>query len=427
MVIVDKVLQQREDADNPIRIGLIGAGFMGRGIALQIITAGVGMKLVAIYNRSVSEAVRAYNDAGISDTKHADTVIHLEDCIKKNRYVVTDDVNLLCAAECIDILVEVTGEVEFGAHVVLESIKHGKHIVLMNSELDAALGPVLKDYADRAGVVYTNSDGDQPGVIMNLFRFVQGIGCRPVLAGNIKGLQDPYRTPETQKAYGEKYHQKSRMVTSFADGTKISMEMAVVANCTGFKVGKRGMYGPCCKHVNEALSLFPMEQMLDGGLVDYLLGAEPAPGVFVIGYNEHPIQQQYLTYYKMGDGPLYVFYVPYHLCHFEVPHTIARAVLFNDATAAPRGGPVCEVITAAKRDLKTGEVLDGIGGFTCYGMLENADIAYSEQFLPMSFSKDCRLARDINRDEILTYADVLLPKGRLCDDLRSEQAGRYIG
>jgi predicted homoserine dehydrogenase-like protein len=280
---------------------------------------------------------------------------------------------------------------------------------------------LLKVYADRAGVVITNADGDQPGVMMNLFRFVKSIGYRPVLAGNIKGLQDYYRTPETQQKFAAAHHITPKMATSFADGTKISMENAVVANATGFKVGQRGMYGPKCAHVNETVNLFPMEQLLDGGLVDYILGAEPGPGVFVLGYNSDPVRQDYMKYFKMGDGPLYVFYVPYHLPHLEVPLTAARAVLFKDAAVAPLNGPVCDVITVAKRDLKAGEVLDGIGGFTCYGMIENSEICQSENLLPMGLSEGCTLNHDIAKDQALTIEDVTFPMGRLCDRLRDEQ------
>jgi len=211
------------------------------------------------------------------------------------------------------------------------------------------------------------------------------------------------------------------MVTSFADGTKISMEMAVVANATGFKTGTRGMFGPRCQHVTEAIDLFPKDLMLSGGLVDYVLGAEPGPGVFVIGYNNDPIKQQYANYFKMGDGPFYVFYVPYHLPHLEAPITVARAVLFRDAAVAPLGGPVCDVVAAAKQNLKCGQTLDGIGGFDCYGMIENSATTRRENFLPMGLVEGCRLKRDVGRDEVLRYADVELPGGRLCDRLRAEQ------
>jgi predicted homoserine dehydrogenase-like protein len=379
------------------------------------------MKLVAISNRTLSEARRAYRQAGVDIVKPVETVTQLEEMISQGQYVITDDAMLLCEAQSIDALIEVTGTIEYSAHVVMKAIENKKNVILMNAELDATIGPILKLYADRAGVVITTADGDQPGVIMNLFRYVKAIGCKPVLAGNMKGLQDPYRTPETQKGYAKKYKQKPQMVTSFADGTKISMEMAVVANATGLRAGKRGMYGPRCDHVKDAVNLFPMDQMLNGGLVDYILGAEPAPGIFILGYNENSIQQQYMNYYKMGDGPLYVFYTPYHICHFETPLTVARAVLFNDAAAAPTAGPVCDVITVAKCELNKGEILDGIGGFTCYGTLENSSICQAENLLPMGLSEGCRLRRNIQRDQVITYLDVELPQDRLCDKLRAEQ------
>jgi len=425
MIIVDKALEERHRQGNPIRVAMVGAGYMGRGIALQILTAVTGMRLAAVSNRTLSEAERAYRQAGVESVKAVETVGQLEEAVAREEYAITDDAMLLCQAGGIDAVIEVTGTIEFGAQVALKAIEYGKHVVLMNAELDATLGPILKVYADRAGVVITNSDGDQPGVIMNLYRFVKAIGCKPVLAGNIKGLHDPYRTPETQKGYAAKYHQKPQMVTSFADGTKISMEMAVVANGTGLRAGQRGMYGPHCEHISDALTLFPMEQLLNSGLVDYVVGAEPAPGVFILGHNEHPLQQRYMRYYKMGDGPLYVFYTPYHLCHLEAPLTVARAVLFQDAALTPLAGPVCDVIAAAKRDLEAGEELDGIGGFTCYGLLENSDVCQAENLLPMGLAEGCRLRRDIPRDQAITYDDVEVPQGRLCDTLRAEQTARF--
>lgn len=425
MIIVDKALERREREGNPIRVAIVGAGVAGRGVALQMVTAMVGMRLMAIANRTLSQAERAYREAGIDSVKSVETVTELEEAVATGQCTITDDATLVCQAENVDAVIEVTGDVEFGAHVAMKAIEHRKHVVLVNAELDATIGPILKLYADRAGVVISNADGDQPASIMNLYRFVNSVGFKPVFAGNIKGLQDHYRTPDTQREFAAKHHQSARMVTSFADGTKISMEMAVVANGTGFKVGQRGMYGPRCAHVNDALSLFPIDQVLNGGLVDYILGAEPGPGVFVFGYHEHPVQRRYLKYYKMGDGPLYVFYIPFHLCHFEVPLTVARAVLFQDAAVTPIAGPVCDVITTAKRDLKAGEVLDGIGGFTCYGMIENSEICQAENLLPMGLSLGCRLTRDVSIDQAITYADVELPGGRLSDKLRAEQTSYF--
>ena len=426
MIIVDTALEKRYQENNPVRVAIVGAGYMGRGVALQIVSAFRGLKLVALSNRTVATAAAAYRQASIPEVSTVETVSQLEAAMAAGKYCITDDALLLCQAEGIDAIIEATGEIEFGAQVTLKAIENGKHVILMNAELDATVGPLLKMYADRAGVIITNADGDQPGVVMNLLRFVRTIGYHPVLAGNIKGLQDHYRTPATQKGFAEKNKQKPKMVTSFADGTKISMEMAVVANATGFRTGTRGMFGPRCKHVTEAIELFPKELMLNGGLVDYVLGAEPGPGVFVIGYNDDPVKQQYANYFKMGDGPFYVFYVPYHLPHLEVPITVARAVLFRDAAVAPLGGPVCDVVAAAKQNLKCGQVLDGIGGFDCYGMIENSDITRKEAFLPMGLAEGCRLKRDVDKDEIITYEDVEIPRDRICDKLRMEQ-GRLFG
>lgn len=421
MLIVDKALEKRHLEGNPVRVALVGAGYMGRGIALQILTCMVGMKLVAISNRTLAQAERAYREAGVTSALVVETVAQLQDAITQAKYAITDNAMLLCQAEGIDAVIEATGEVEFGAKVVLQAIESGKHVILMNAELDATVGPILKVYADRAGVVITNTDGDEPGVAMNLYRFVKTIGYHPVLAGNIKGFIDPYRTPETQQAFAAKVNQKPTMITSFADGTKLSMETAILANATGLKVGKRGMYGHRCSHVKDILTLFSVDQLLECGLVDYTLGAEPGTGAFVVGYNEHPILQQYMNYFKMGDGPLYLFYTPYHLPHLQLSLTVARAVLFRDATIAPIGASVCDVITVAKRDLKADEVLDGIGGFTCYGTIENSEVCQTDNLLPMGLSQDCRVKQDVARDQAITYADVVLPEGRLADKLRVEQ------
>jgi len=303
----------------------------------------------------------------------------------------------------------------------MAAIDGHKHLVLVDAELDATVGPILKKKADEAGVVITNTDGDEPGVAMNLYRFVETIGYAPVMAGNIKGFIDRYRTPETQRAFAERVGQDPPMITSFADGTKLSMEATILANATGLRVGRRGMFGHACEHVRDVIDHFDAERLRECPLVDYALGAQPGTGAFVVGYNDEPIKSQYMQYFKMGDGPLYVFYTPYHLPHLQVAVTIGRAALFGDAAVAPLGPPVCDVVAVAKRDLSAGETLDGIGGFCCYGQNENADVTSRDRLLPMGLSENCRLLRNIPQDQPLTYDDVQLPADRLCDALRREQ------
>ncbi|MES1026031.1 Gfo/Idh/MocA family oxidoreductase [Gloeocapsa sp. BRSZ] len=423
MIIIDQALKERAAAGSPIRVGMIGAGFMGRGIANQIINSVPGMELVAIANRNIEKAIHAYTEAGIDNIHTVTSVNQLEDAIHTNRYAVTDDALLLCQADGIDALIEVTGAIEFGARVVIEAIAHHKHVILMNAELDGTIGCILKVYADKAGVILSACDGDQPGVEMNLYRFVQSIGLKPLLCGNIKGLQDPYRNPTTQAGFAQRWGQNPTMVTSFADGTKISFEQAIVANATGMKVAKRGMLGyNFTGHVDEMTCMYDIDQLQDlGGIVDYVVGAKPGPGVFVFATHSDPKQRHYLNLYKLGAGPLYSFYTPYHLCHFEVPLSVARAVLFGDRVLSPLAGPVVEVVTTAKIDLKAGETLDGIGEYMTYGQCENADVVQAQRLLPMGLAEGCRLKRDLPKDAVLTYDDVELPPARLCDELRAQQ------
>ncbi|HET9717868.1 MAG TPA: SAF domain-containing protein [Pseudolabrys sp.] len=431
MFIVDRELERLERADTPIRVGMVGAGFMAKGIARQMLCYTKGMELVAISNRHLDAARNAYAESGESNVTHVRSVSELDDCIARGRRAVTDNPMLLCDAAGVDVILEVTGAVEFAAAVVMRAIARRKHVVMMNAELDGTIGPILKSYADRAGVVITNTEGDQPGVIMNLYRWVKGLGIRPVLCGNIKGLHDPYRNPTTQAAFASRWGMKAPMVTSFADGTKISFENAIVANATGMRVAKRGMYGPVVEAgtpIQGAVDWYPIDELIGTeGIVDYCVGAMPNPGVFVLGTTDDSVERHYLSLYKLGAGPLYCFYWPYHLCHFEVPYTVARAAIFRDAAIAPLGAPRVDVIAAAKKDLEAGEILDGLGQYMTYGLCENAPIVHSEGLLPIGLAEGCRLRRNVRRDQVLTYKDVELPPGRLCDHLRQEQDELFFG
>jgi predicted homoserine dehydrogenase-like protein len=319
----------------------------------------------------------------------------------------------------------VTGAIEFGAEVALKAIQHRKHLILMNAEVDGTIGPILKVYADKAGVILSGCDGDQPGVQMNLYRFVKMIGLTPLVCGNIKGLQDPYRNPTTQEGFAKKWGQNPAMVTSFADGSKISFEQAIVANATGMTVEMRGMRGGDFDgHVDDLCKAnrYDVEKLKElGGVVDYVVKTRPSPGVFVLATHDDPKQRHYLNLYKLGEGPLYSFYTPYHLCHFEAPISLARAVLLKDAVMQPIGGPLVDVLTTAKIDLKAGQILDGIGYYMTYGQCEASTVVARDRLLPMGLAEGCKVKRDLPKDHVLTYHDVEIPPGRICDRLRAEQ------
>ena len=427
MIIVDRAIQQRLDANQPIRIGIVGAGCSARHIAAQILSAFPVIHLAVIVNRTPEHAQRALENAGAAEIRSVDDVSGLNKAIERGAHAITDNPQVLFDCERIDAVIETTGEVEYGAWVALQTIRAGKHLIALNCEMDATGGPWLKALADEQGVIYTNTDGDEPGVAANLARCVKTIGLDVVGAGNLKGFYDPYRTPETQAEFARQHNQKPRAVTSFVDGTKLSMELTVLANGLGFGVGKRGMFGPSCDDVRHCLPAFPESAFTpERGIVDYLVGAAPHTGAFVIGHSEQPMKAEYLRYLKMGDGPFYVFHTPYHLPQLEVPITVCRAVLLDDTTIAPLGPPCCDAITIAKRDLKAGETLDGIGGFTAYTLIDNMQTSLAENLLPMGVSDGCVLRRDISKDSPITYDDVELPKARRIDEWRRAMITRFF-
>jgi len=425
MIPLDAALRQRASDQRTIQVALVGAGVTGRAIALQLLTPPPGIRLAAIVNRTPARAHQAFHEAGVPRVREVGTAAELRRAIEAGQHAVTGDVAAVCGAAAIDVIVEATGTIEFAAGVTEQAIAGGKHVVLVNAELDSTLGPILAAHATSAGVVLTNTDGDEPGVAMTLLRYLRTLGLRPVGAGNIKGMVDYYRTPETQRAFAERYGQDARKVTSFADATKLSMEATILANATGFGVGRRGMYGPACSHVSEVASLLPADELLANGLVDFALGAAPHTGAFVIIHEPDARKRHHLAYYKLGNGPFYVFHTPFHLPHIQIVATIGRAVLAADATVAPLAGPVCEVVTVAKRDLRTGEELDGVGGFMSYGLIENAADARRGDALPMGLSEGCVLRWDVPKDAVIRQDAVTRPPGRLADALWAEQAARW--
>jgi predicted homoserine dehydrogenase-like protein len=429
MIVVDKALQARAEQGNPIKVAILGGGFMAQGLTNQIVNSVPGMSMVAIYSRKPQKAIHLLNYSGLGNPIEAVTQTQLDDAIGDGKPVFTQDVMLLARSEHVDLIVDTTGSVEFGAHVLLEAFKHGKDVVLLNAELDATIGPILQTYADKHGVILSACDGDEPGLQMNLYRWVKGLGLTPRVMGNIKGLQDPYRNPSTQKGFADKWGQNPAMVTSFADGSKISFEQAIVANATGMVVKSRGMSrgAEYRDDVMKIGKLYDIEELRRlGGIVDYVVGT-PLTKIYCLAEHPDPKQQHYLNLYKMGDGPLYSFFLPYHLVHFEVPNAIARVALLRDPVARPLGGPVVEVCAVAKRDLKADEVLDDYGMYMTYGEAVNADEMSNNRYLPEGLVEGCKLKRDVAKDAVLTYDDVELPRGRLADQLRAQQYRHFRG
>ena len=409
MYIIDNQLKQRSKDSNPIKVGIVGAGEMAKGLINQIGRYTPGIIIAAVFNRTPDKAISALETAGINNYQIVDELYNFSSVVSTGITAITNDIQLLLNEKQIDVIVELTGHIKFGLNTILAAFRSGKHVVSFNAELEATFGPYLRKKAIENNVLYSLGDGDQPGVTMNLYRHIKLMGFEPLLCGNIKGLQDHYRNPTTQAGFAKKWDMTPEMVTSFADGTKISFEQACIANATGMQVAQRGMVGPTFSgHVDEMMDYFPDIKKLKelGGIVDYVVGAKPGPGVFIYATTNDPISVKYLRYGKLGEGPLYSFYVPYHLLFFELAFSIVRLIDFQDVTLDAEHGLKVEVIALAKEDLNEGDTIDGLGGYKTYGICVNHKDARDNNLLPMGIAEGCAIKRKITKGQTLTMDDV---------------------
>ncbi len=422
-------LKQREAEGRPIRVGLIGAGAMGTGIAWQV-SRTPGMELVFIGDIDLAAAVDAAEQSG-------HTVRHIEDpnAIPPPRalrevFVTGEPLALLEGAGSweVEVLVEASNTVGAAARYCLAAIGRGLDVVLMNAEVDLALGPLLHAAARKKGVVLTSDAGDQHGVLRTMIDEIQLWGFEIVQAGNIKGFLDRDATPESIAGEAAKRRLSAIQCCAYTDGTKLSIEMACLANSVGLLPTRPGMTGPRADRVEEAFDLFDFESYGGQGRIDYLLGAEPGGGVYVVGASDAPFQQAYMAYYKMGDGPYYLFYRPYHLCHVETPRAIAEAAIGRRAVMAPAAGRVTDVFAYAKRDLRAGEPVEhAIGGAEFYGLVDDCAVADAAGHVPLALleAEGGRLPvmrADLARGEPLTADQIDVPASFLVERYREQCA-----
>lgn len=423
MIIVDTLLRKRDREGRILKVGMIGAGEMAKGMINQIMNYTPGMTVAATYNRTPQRAVEVYKALKIDNYLVTDEFEKANFAISRGISVITGDIDLFLKLDEVEVVVESTGAITFGAETIIKAFANGKHVLSFNAELDSTLGPILYRKAKEIGVKYALGDGDQPGTTMNLYRYVMGLGFEPLVCGNVKGMLDYYRTPATQKKFADSWGMAPEMATNFADGTKVAFEQSCIANATGMRVAKRGMLGyESTDHVDNLTHLFDIDQLRQwGGIVDYIVGAKPSPGVFVYAATNDSFSKKYLRYGKLGDGPLYSFYIPYHLLFFDIASSISRLIDFDDPVIVPLDNPTVDVITVAKCDLKPGDLLDGIGGFKSYGLCENHNQVVFENLLPNGLSEGCVVIKPIPKDAVISYSDVQIPKNRLIDKLMAEQ------
>ncbi len=404
-------LKEYERAGNRIRVGLVGSGQMGEGLVCQMETMH-GMRAYAIADVIPGRAMQVYQSARVplEQVVETDDVGLAAQAIAEGKRVATTQSSLLAKIPNLDIIVEATGVPEVGARVAIDAILGRKHVLQMNVETDATVGYYLRQMANAAKVVYTLTAGDEPGTTMELFDFAASLGFEVVCAG--KGKNNPLNrasNPATAAEKAKAQMMNPKMLASFEDGTKTMVEMTSLGNAIGFVPDVRGMHGPKATHQTLSKIYVPKEAggiLNQTGVVEYGLGV--APGVFVVFTTDHPKLARDLKYLSMGDGPYWALFRPYHLTSLETPISIARAVLKGETTVATDRPPVAETITVAKKDLKAGDVIDGLGGFCVYGMIERADVARQDNLLPLGLAPGSRLLNDVAMGTPLTYADVEL-------------------
>lgn len=409
--LLHQELQNYADKNGPIRIGIAGTGFIGGGLLAQIARLKEPLFRVAvIYFHSqdgLNKAVAQCNPhLEVSVCHHVDEV---EACLARGSIPAVLDVDLIFIAG-MDILMDVTGDIPFGAELACKSIQEGVP-VMASPETDFTVGPELCRMAAKKGVVYSGFSGDEPGEIVNLVSYVRLMNFEIVGAGKFKNFHDPYATPESVRKWAELYHQNPYKLASFADGTKMNIEMAITANATGLIPDTPGMH--CPKGTLETITsqIRPANEgglLSQTGVLEIVQGAEPSGGVYVVGYCGDKKATSDLAYLKMGPGPYYLFYKPFHLCHFEILLGAAKVVLWKHPVLCPSKGRVADVSGYAKRDLKVGERLDDIGGYTFYGLVEKANPNGGGEFLSASLLAGGKVTVPVRKGEKLTRRNVAI-------------------
>lgn len=437
--MISRKLMKRQASGNPIRVAWVGAGRMITGAICQTALMR-GMANAAICDIRPERAIRAFeiNGARREDIIFADSAGTANDAIRQGKPVVTQN-SLLMAELEVDCVVEGTGVPEVGAEVALRCIQGGKNIIMLNVETDVVIGPILHRMAQRAGVVYSVSSGDEPGLISELVDRWGGLGFEIVAVGKTPtslAKMDKYATPDTVAEDAAALGINPHFLVTFRDTTKTAIEMASISNCTGLVPDVRGMHGPVAG-IHDMARLFRLKEeggllnrrgvvdyarplLLEDGSVDFLRSV--TPGVFVVVRATHPQIQQDLDYWNVvRSGDYFTFYTAYHLVTNEIPLSIVWAVEDHEPTCVPHYGLLTEVIGAAKADMRAGTVIDGGGGFTVYAQNDLASVAKKDNCVPFGLLEGAKLVKTVEKDQVITYDMVELKTDSVLYHLRMLQ------
>lgn len=413
MLGLNERLRELDSGGNSIKVAVVGAGYMGSGI-LNVTEHMKGIDAIILGDPDKKKAVCAYEDVGITKKRIVctDDIDRAIEAVEGGSKVATDDLGLLAKIPSVDVVIDGTTSPKVGAYVAFHAITNRKHVVSANIEADVTVGHILTKLAESSGVVYTATAGDEPAVIKELYDHADALGLEIIAAGKGKNNPlDPDATPETVAEKVPDIGITTRQVASFVDGTKTMTEMTCVANAIGFVPDVTGMHGVKAP-LKDLPRIFDLKEkggiLNQRGVVDYVLGGEVAPGVFLIVTTQDSRLLSDLRYLKVGSGPNFVLYNPFHLWFIDAPLSAARAFLKGEPTITSTGLPKAEVISVAKRRLRVGEELDGIGGYCAHGVIEKWKVAREQALLPHGLTEDTKLVRNVGKGQPLTYDDVQL-------------------
>ncbi|MBR9960220.1 NAD(P)H-dependent oxidoreductase [Anaerostipes sp. Marseille-Q3525] len=434
MLNMDQKLIKRQEEGKIIKTGIVGAGQMGRGMVTQMVLMN-GITPAIVSDIKVENAVHAFKYAGVSDEDIviAKTLADANAAMEAGKYVACEDANFVSQANLVECAIDATGVPDVGAKVATDAMKNKKHVVMLNVETDVVIGPYLKKLAEKEGVIYTGSAGDEPGAVMELYSFAKAMGMNVEVMGKGKNNKIDYAcNPDTVLEEATRRVMSPKMLCAFKDGTKTMVEMTAMSNYTGLIPDVIGGHGPKTapgtEGVKELNDIFKLKE--DGGIlnkhgvVEYVNGI--APGVFVTVSTPNEEIAYQMGYHSMGPGPLWTLYRPFHLCNLETPLTVAKAVIDGEVTCVPIDGLVSECITRAKIDLKAGQTIDGIGGYTTHGSIATAEESNAKGYVPFGLvTNKAVMKRDVKKGQLLTYDDIELDKSTLIYKLRKEQDAMY--
>ncbi len=408
-------LLARAEADNPVRVGLIGAGKFGSMFLSQVPTT-IGLQVVSISDLNPGNARQTCRDVGWTDQLVDETDFN-------------DDALHMLATQQLDVVVEATGNPSVGLVHAQRAIAEGLHIVMVNVEADVLAGSLLAEQARAAGVVYSMAYGDQPALTCELVEWARATGFNVVAAGKGTKYLPSYHASTPNSVwdyYGLTAEQaaeagmNSQMFNSFLDGTKSALEMAAIANATGLHAPSQGLQFPPAGMDDLAHVLRPIEeggQLQSKGQVEVVssLERDGRPvfrdlrwGVYVVMEAPNDYAAACFKQYGMNTdstGRYSAMYKPFHLIGLELNMSILSAALLS----APTGSTQlfqADVVATAKRDLRAGEVLDGEGGFTVWGKLYPAEESLRLGGLPIGLAHNVKLKRAIKSGEPIRWEDV---------------------